>query len=155
MTGIKRWVVPMRGRTADEEHRASTPLELFFDLVIVVAIAVAAGSLHHGIAEDHDQISVQNGTFGYPDVTEDAHLLAMKMPDIVLFRFRLRSTGSCRQQAEAESKQREGEGSGRSVHDISLMVRVDEVERMSRSSVIPTETTMTAKPVPSRVHADT
>jgi low temperature requirement protein LtrA len=53
MTELKRWIVPMRGRTADEEHRASTPLELFFDLVIVVAIAVAAASLHHGIAEDH------------------------------------------------------------------------------------------------------
>lgn len=31
----------------------ATPLELFFDLVIVVAIAVAASSLHHGISEDH------------------------------------------------------------------------------------------------------
>ena len=43
----------MRGRDPDEAHRAATPLELFFDLVIVVAIAVAAASLHHGIAEDH------------------------------------------------------------------------------------------------------
>ncbi len=43
----------MRGRDPDEQHRASTPLELFFDLVIVVAIAVAGSSLHHGIAEDH------------------------------------------------------------------------------------------------------
>jgi low temperature requirement protein LtrA len=43
----------MRGREPDEPHRAATPLELFFDLVIVVAVAVAAASLHHGIAEDH------------------------------------------------------------------------------------------------------
>jgi low temperature requirement protein LtrA len=47
------FVVPMRGRDADEENRASTPLELFFDLVIVVAVAVAAESLHHGVADDH------------------------------------------------------------------------------------------------------
>ena len=44
---------PMSGRSGDEEHRAATPLELFYDLVIVVAVAVAAASLHHGIAEDH------------------------------------------------------------------------------------------------------
>jgi low temperature requirement protein LtrA len=43
----------MLGREPDEEHRVSTPLELFFDLVIVVAIAVAASSLHHGLASDH------------------------------------------------------------------------------------------------------
>jgi len=53
MSEVKRWIVPMRGRDPDEHTRASTPLELFFDLVIVVAIAVAASSLHHGIAEDH------------------------------------------------------------------------------------------------------
>ena len=46
-------VVPMRGRDADEAHRASTPLELFFDLVIVVAVAAASASLHHGVADDH------------------------------------------------------------------------------------------------------
>lgn len=53
MSEVKRYVVPMRGREPDEPHRAATPLELFFDLVIVVAVAVAAASLHHGIAEDH------------------------------------------------------------------------------------------------------
>ena len=53
MSEFKRWIVPMRGRDPDEQHRAATPLELFFDLVIVVAIAVAASSLHHAIAEDH------------------------------------------------------------------------------------------------------
>jgi low temperature requirement protein LtrA len=50
---LDRLVVPMRGRDEDESHRAATPLELLFDLVIVVAVAVAAGALHHGIAEDH------------------------------------------------------------------------------------------------------
>ncbi len=52
MSKVKRFVVPMRGRDPAEEHRAATPLELFYDLVIVVAVAVAASSLHHGIAED-------------------------------------------------------------------------------------------------------
>lgn len=46
-------VVPMRPRSPDEQHRAATPLELFFDLVFVVAVAQAATALHHGIAEAH------------------------------------------------------------------------------------------------------
>jgi low temperature requirement protein LtrA len=53
MSEVKRFITPMRGRDPDEPNRAATPLELFFDLVIVVAVAVAAASLHHGIADDH------------------------------------------------------------------------------------------------------
>ena len=34
----------MTGRDRDEEHRASTPLELFFDLCFVVAVAQAAAT---------------------------------------------------------------------------------------------------------------
>ena len=45
--------IPMVSRDPDEAHRASTPLELFFDLTFVVAIAQAANSLHHGLAEGH------------------------------------------------------------------------------------------------------
>ena len=48
-----RWKVPMRPRSPDEVHRAATPLELFFDLVFVVAIAQAGGRLHHAIAGGH------------------------------------------------------------------------------------------------------
>ena len=48
-----RWIVPMRPRSPDEPHRVATPLELFFDLVFVVAVAQAAAGLHHGIAEGH------------------------------------------------------------------------------------------------------
>ncbi len=48
-----RWVVPMKPRSPDETHRAATPLELFFDLVFVVAVAQAAVGLHHGVAEGH------------------------------------------------------------------------------------------------------
>ncbi len=39
----------------------ATPLELFFDLVFVVAIAQAAAGLHHAIAENH----VLDGLIGY------------------------------------------------------------------------------------------
>ncbi|MCJ7592969.1 MAG: low temperature requirement protein A [Woeseiaceae bacterium] len=44
---------PMRRRDSNEVHRASTPLELLFDLVSVIAIATAAAGLHHAIAEAH------------------------------------------------------------------------------------------------------
>ncbi len=43
----------MRARGGDEEHRVATPLELFFDLCFVVAVAQAANSLHHAVAVDH------------------------------------------------------------------------------------------------------
>jgi len=44
---------PVNEQLAGTEHRAATPLELFFDLVFVVAIAQAAGQLHHGLAAAH------------------------------------------------------------------------------------------------------
>jgi low temperature requirement protein LtrA len=43
----------MLARAVHEPHRASTPLELFFDLIFVVAISLNAAGLHHGIAENH------------------------------------------------------------------------------------------------------
>lgn len=43
----------MAGRDIHEAHRVSTPLELLFDLTFVVAIAAAAGELHHAAAEQH------------------------------------------------------------------------------------------------------
>ena len=43
----------MTARSPHESHRAATPLELFFDLVFVVAIAQAAGGLHHAVSEGH------------------------------------------------------------------------------------------------------
>lgn len=42
-----------RGRDINEQHRVVTPLELLFDLTFVVAIALAASQLHHGLAEHH------------------------------------------------------------------------------------------------------
>jgi low temperature requirement protein LtrA len=44
---------PMVARSPAESHRVVTPLELFFDLVFVVAIAQAASGLHHAVAEAH------------------------------------------------------------------------------------------------------
>lgn len=43
----------MEPRSPGEAHRAATPLELFFDLVFVVAIAEAASRFHHSVAEAH------------------------------------------------------------------------------------------------------
>lgn len=50
---VRPWYRPMRARRRDEAHRAATPLELFFDLCFVVAVAQAAGNLHHDVAENH------------------------------------------------------------------------------------------------------
>jgi low temperature requirement protein LtrA len=41
----------MVGRSRDEEGRSATPLELFFDLVFVVAVAFAAAAMHHHVVE--------------------------------------------------------------------------------------------------------
>jgi low temperature requirement protein LtrA len=49
--GVREWARPMEPRDPHEEHRVATPLELFFDLVFVVAVAQAANSLHHALAE--------------------------------------------------------------------------------------------------------
>ena len=58
------WYRPMQARRGDEGHRASTPLELLFDLCFVVAVAQAAAELHHAVAEDH----LGAGLFGYVTV---------------------------------------------------------------------------------------
>jgi low temperature requirement protein LtrA len=57
----RAWRRPMLSRSSTEEHRASTPLELFFDLCFVVAVAQGAGQLHHALAEGH----VAHGLVGY------------------------------------------------------------------------------------------
>jgi low temperature requirement protein LtrA len=49
--GRLRLIVPMVARDPADEHRASTPLELFFDLVFVVAVAFASERLEHGLIE--------------------------------------------------------------------------------------------------------
>jgi len=52
-TGRIRWLAPLLPRSTEEEHRSATPLELFFDLVFVVAIAQASGRLHHALSAGH------------------------------------------------------------------------------------------------------
>lgn len=52
MTAVP-WRQPLTGRDPAEEHRAATPLELFFDLCFVVAVAAAAAAFHHELAADH------------------------------------------------------------------------------------------------------
>ncbi|MBT2452635.1 low temperature requirement protein A [Streptomyces sp. ISL-43] len=53
--------VPMSARSRDEGHRAATPLELFFDLCFVVAVAQAGARLVHALAEGHPL----TGVIGY------------------------------------------------------------------------------------------
>ncbi|MFD9303324.1 low temperature requirement protein A [Streptomyces sp. NPDC060048] len=53
--------VPMTARSRDENHRAATPLELFFDLCFVVAVAQAGARLVHALAEGHPL----TGVIGY------------------------------------------------------------------------------------------
>ena len=43
----RAWIRPMRPRDVDDVARASTPLELLFDLCFVVAVAQAGDRLHH------------------------------------------------------------------------------------------------------------
>jgi low temperature requirement protein LtrA len=46
-------LAPMRPRDPDEPGRTASPLELFFDLVFVVAVSIAAVQLHHALTEAH------------------------------------------------------------------------------------------------------
>lgn len=50
---IARIVRPLGPRDPHEQHRTASPLELFTDLCYVVAIAQAAFSLHHAVADGH------------------------------------------------------------------------------------------------------
>ena len=48
---LRPWHIRMTGRDPGEPHRVATPLELLFDLCFVVAVAQAAGGLHHELAD--------------------------------------------------------------------------------------------------------
>jgi low temperature requirement protein LtrA len=50
---LKKLSRPMPARDRTDTHRAATELELLFDLVFVIAIALAAVGLHHAIVEAH------------------------------------------------------------------------------------------------------
>ncbi|MFI6547129.1 low temperature requirement protein A [Streptomyces prunicolor] len=51
---------PLTARGRDEPHRVASPLELFFDLCFVVAIAQAGLQLAHALAEGHTGEGVLN-----------------------------------------------------------------------------------------------
>ena len=63
MTGteVDPWYRPMRARRTDEKERASTPLELLFDLCFVVAVAQAGVALEHEIEGGR----IGHGVVGY------------------------------------------------------------------------------------------
>ncbi|AGT09658.1 low temperature requirement protein A [Paracoccus aminophilus] len=44
-------IIPLTARDPHEPHRASSPIELLFDLVTVIAIAAVTAGLHHAILE--------------------------------------------------------------------------------------------------------
>lgn len=46
-------ILPMSARDRAQHHRVSTPLELFFDLVAVIAIAAVTAAFHHAISDGH------------------------------------------------------------------------------------------------------
>jgi low temperature requirement protein LtrA len=50
---MQPWLRPMRGRDPAESHRASTPLELLFDLTFVIAVARAGIELRDALASGH------------------------------------------------------------------------------------------------------
>ena len=52
---------PLPARDPHEHHRAATPLELLYDLVLVIAVGAAAAGLHHAINENH----IGDGIFVY------------------------------------------------------------------------------------------
>ncbi|MEV7319359.1 low temperature requirement protein A [Streptomyces sp. NPDC093970] len=61
--GAPQHLRPLRRLTArgrEEPHRVASPLELFFDLCFVVAIAQAGGELVHAVAEGHPGEGVLN-----------------------------------------------------------------------------------------------
>lgn len=50
---LRHAMARMGGRNPHEQHRAATPLELFFDLTFVIAFGVAGSQFAHEIAEAH------------------------------------------------------------------------------------------------------
>jgi len=61
MSELRHAVRRMAGRDPGERGRASTPLELLFDLCFVIAFGAASDQLAHALAEDH----VTDGIVGF------------------------------------------------------------------------------------------
>lgn len=47
------FIRPLRARDPEEHQRVSTTLELFFDLITVIAIASVTAGFHHALSEGH------------------------------------------------------------------------------------------------------
>jgi low temperature requirement protein LtrA len=58
-----------RGRDPEEDHRAATPLELLYDLTIVVAFGTASDELAHFIADGHAAAGIAGFAFAAFAVT--------------------------------------------------------------------------------------
>src|SRR4051794_25466486 len=54
-------LVPMRPPDPNEPGRSASSLGVFFDLVFVVAVGIAASAFHHSLAENH----VMDGLIAY------------------------------------------------------------------------------------------
>jgi low temperature requirement protein LtrA len=65
MSDASRLFHPLTARDRDEPHRTATPLELFTDLCVVVAVAQAAAALHHAVVEDHVADGVWHYAFAF------------------------------------------------------------------------------------------
>ncbi|MEZ5779332.1 MAG: low temperature requirement protein A [Paracoccaceae bacterium] len=55
--------IAMPARDPGETHRAATTLELFFDLISVIAIAAVTAAFHHAIAEGHGMVALPRFVF--------------------------------------------------------------------------------------------
>ena len=60
-TGTKFGLRKMQPRNPFEAFRSASPLELFFDLIFVVAVSLASAALHHAESADH----LVEGVTGY------------------------------------------------------------------------------------------
>jgi low temperature requirement protein LtrA len=58
-----------RGRDPEEDHRAATPLELLYDLTIVVAFGTASDELAHFVADGHAAAGIAGFAFAAFAVT--------------------------------------------------------------------------------------
>ena len=65
MSTASRLFRPLASRDRSEPHRAATPLELFTDLCVVVAVAQAADQLHHAVVEDHVADGLSHYAFAF------------------------------------------------------------------------------------------
>ena len=62
--GGQPWLRRMSGRDPGETHRASTPLELLFDLTFVIAFGVAASEFAHMLVTGHIGAGLAGFSFG-------------------------------------------------------------------------------------------